>query len=225
MRGAISLCAHPNALPFSSRGTPPGLQVELASALAQELGLQLELAWVTTPFQRSAAGCDIVLDAIVDEQVQASSPVRVSRPYQRSGVALAVRDKAGVARLADLTPRHRVGVQTGSLAHMILERRGVKTVPFGFEDEMLASLKAGDIDGAVVSPASVGYFNLLHPEEPMRIVRASEEEPGLLWNVAVGMRGSDAPLRQKIDAALGRLLDDGTIGKIYGRYGIEHSRP
>ena len=31
----ISLCAHPNALPFASRkGDPPGFQIELARAIA-----------------------------------------------------------------------------------------------------------------------------------------------------------------------------------------------
>ena len=39
------------------------------------------------------------------------------------------------------------------------------------------------------------------------------------------MRGSDAPLRQKIDAAIERLLADGTIRDIYARYGIEHRPP
>src|SRR6266480_603087 len=90
-RGAITLCAHANALPFASRkDSPPGFQVEIARALARELGVGLEVAWVTILFQRSSVNCDIVLDAIVDKQVQEDSPVKVSKPYRRSGVALAL---------------------------------------------------------------------------------------------------------------------------------------
>ena len=67
-RGVLSVCAHANALPFASRShSPPGFQIEIASALARELGVGLEVAWVTILYQRSAVNCDIVLDAIVGD--------------------------------------------------------------------------------------------------------------------------------------------------------------
>ena len=102
---------------------------------------------------------------------------------------------------------------------------GQQTTPFGFEDEMLEALAAGTIDGAAASPASIGYFNLRQPGQPLRLVHAYEQEPELSWNVAVGMRGSDAALRQRIDGVIERMLADGTIRDIYARYGIEHRPP
>ena len=65
----------------------------------------------------------------------------------------------------------------------------------------------------------------MHPDRKVGLVYASDQEPLLSWNIAVGMRGSDAPLRQKIDAAIERLLADGTIRDIYARYGVEHRPP
>ncbi|HEX2888925.1 MAG TPA: ABC transporter substrate-binding protein, partial [Vineibacter terrae] len=51
-RGVISLCAHPNALPFASRkDSPPGFQIEMARALARHLGVSLDVAWVVSPVQ------------------------------------------------------------------------------------------------------------------------------------------------------------------------------
>ena len=42
-RGALTLCAHPNALPYASkRDEVPGFQVEIARALAKRLGVSLE---------------------------------------------------------------------------------------------------------------------------------------------------------------------------------------
>ena len=73
-----------------------------------------------------------------------------------------------------------------------------------------------------MSPATVGYFNLRHPDSPVRFVHAYDGEPELRWNLAVGMRRADAPLREAIDAAIDRLAADGTLGKIYARYGIEY---
>ena len=59
----------------------------------------------------------------------------------------------------------------------------------------------------------------------MRLVHAYDQEPRLAWNVAVGLRGSDAALREKIDEAVERLLADGTVRAIYARYGVEHRAP
>lgn len=226
-RGAISVCAHANALPFASRADkPPGIQIEIARALARELGVGLEVAWVTVLYQRSAVNCDIVLDTIVDKEVQADSPVKVSRPYHRSGIALALPAGAdGIKTFADVGQGKRIGVQVGSFAQMILSQRGLSTSPFGFEDEMIEAVAAGKLDGAAVTAASVGYFNQTHPDSKVRLVYAYEQEPLLAWNIAVGMRGSDAALRQTVDAAVERLLADGTIRDIYARYGVEHRAP
>jgi polar amino acid transport system substrate-binding protein len=108
---------------------------------------------------------------------------------------------------------------------MVLSQRGLQTTPFGFEDEMIEAVAAGTLDGAAVTPATVGYFNMTHPNSKVRLVHAYEQEPHLSWNIAVGMRGSDAALRQKIDAAVEKLLADGTIRDIYMRYGVEHRTP
>jgi ABC-type amino acid transport substrate-binding protein len=226
-RGAITVCAHANALPFASRkDDPPGFQIEIARALAHELGVGLEIAWVTILYQRSAVNCDIVLDAIVDRQVQEDSPVKVSRPYQRSGVGLALPAGAeGTTTFGDFAKGKRVGVQVGSLAQMVLSQRGLQTTPFGFEDEMIEAVSAGTLDGAAVTPAAAGYFNMTHPDARVRLVHAYEQEPLLSWNVAVGMRGSDAALRQRIDAAIEKLLAEGTIRDIYTRYGVDHRAP
>jgi len=226
-RGAVTLCSHANAMPFSSRREePPGFQIELARALARHLGVELSVAWVVTPNQYRTAECDIVLDTIVDEDVLAQTRLRASRPYQRSGVAIALPANASEARSFDDLERGRpIGVQVGSVAQMVLSQRGLTTVPFAFEEDIVEEVSAGRIAGGAVSAATVGYFNMKHPNAPIQLVHAYEREPGLSWNLAVGMRGSDAPLRQRIDAAIDAMLADGTIRAIYARYGIEHRPP
>jgi polar amino acid transport system substrate-binding protein len=90
---------------------------------------------------------------------------------------------------------------------------------------MLEALAAGTIDGAAATPAAIAYFNLPHPGQSLRLLHAYEHEPELPWNVAVGRRSSDAPLRQKIDGVIERMLANGSIRDIYARYGVEHRRP
>jgi polar amino acid transport system substrate-binding protein len=226
-RGAIALCAHPNALPFAARnGEPPGVQIELGEALAARLGVRLVRHWVINDFQLPRADCDIVLDAIADRATLGETGLRPSRPYQRSGVVLAVRSEdAASTSLDSLAGGRRVGVTVGSMASMILDRRGIATVPFVFEDEIMAALKRGEIDAAAVTRTSIGYYNLTHPAETAKVIAAFDGEQALNWNVAVGMLRPDDRLRQGIDTALDGLLADGTIARIYARYGIELRPP
>jgi polar amino acid transport system substrate-binding protein len=213
-------------LPFASkRGDIPGFQVELARALAERLGVGLTRHWVINSFQYRRADCDIVLDSIADKAALAEVGLRISRPYHRSGVALAVREDSGIAALADLRPGRLVGVQVGSLASMTLGKREIGTTPFAFEDEIMDALARRDIDAAAVTPAAIGWFNLQHPHDRIRTIAAFADDPDLNWNVAVGMVGPDDKLRAGVDAALEALLADGTIARIYARYGIALRSP
>jgi polar amino acid transport system substrate-binding protein len=45
-------------------------------------------------------------------------------------------------------------------------------------------------------------------------------EPDFSWNVSVGMSKPDDKLRAAIDSALDSLTADGTIKRIYVKYGI-----
>jgi polar amino acid transport system substrate-binding protein len=223
--GTIALCAHPNALPFASKnGRRHGFQVDLAEALAHQLGVTLTREWIITRYDLFRAPCDIVMDSIADVDALAESGLQMSMPYRRSGVALALR-AGDRTRSLDQLGRRKVGVLTSSIAAMTLDKRGIDTVPGLFEDELLTMLEKGQVDAAAVTPASAGWFNLRHPEARLRLVDVFDGNPDLSWNVAVGMRRPDAELRQAIDAALARLLADGTVKRVYARYGVELEPP
>jgi polar amino acid transport system substrate-binding protein len=223
--GAIRLCAHPNSLPYASRtAEPPGFQVELGQALARQLGVSLTLGWILVSYDLPRTDCDILLDTIADPDAPPDFGIRLSKPYYRSGVALAVPQGSAITSFGALNGQTKVGVQTGSLAAMILERRGVRISVFGFDDDMLAALAAREIDAAAVSPISAGYFNQTHVNQQVTIL-PSEDERDLSWNVAVGLRRPDDALRQAIDTAIDDLSNDGTIARIYGRYGVVVQKP
>jgi polar amino acid transport system substrate-binding protein len=221
--GIIGLCAHPNALPFASKdGKRHGFQVDLAEALAKQLGVSLNRDWVITRYDLFRTQCDIVMDSIADEQAQAESGLQLSKPYRRSAVALAVRaNEPKIRSLDDLRGGRQVGVLASSIAAMTLDEKGIDTVPSLFEDEMLADLVKGELDAAAVTESSAGYYNLRHPKAKLRLLYVFDSEPNLAWNVAVGMRRPDAELRKAVDAALDRLMADGTVKRIYASYGIE----
>jgi polar amino acid transport system substrate-binding protein len=225
-RGAVTLCANPDALPWASKtGAVPGFQVELAENLAARLGVSLTRQWVISAFQYRRVDCDLVFDAIASKGASVEGGLRLSRPYQRSGVVLAVRNESSVTSLAGLAAERRVGVLVGSLVSMRLDTRGIKTTPFVLEGELMAALDNGEVEAAAVTPVAIGWYNMMHPQGLMRMIAAFADDPDLNWNLAVGMIGPDNNLRQRIDAALGEMLADGTIARIYARYGVEPHPP
>ena len=221
-RGTLTLCASPNALPFASKTGPiNGFQVELGEKIAQQLGVKLRREWVVSAIQYRRADCDLVLDAIARKDVSPEGGLKPSRPYHRSGVVLAVRTDSPASSLAGLGSDQRVGVSVGSLVSMTLNKGGVATSPFYFEDEIVAALANREIEAAAVTPATVGWFNLQHADKPLRLIPAFENDPDLNWNIGAGLLRPDDKLRARVDAAIEALLADGTIAQIYARYGIE----
>ena len=224
--GEISLCANPNALPFASeKGDPPGFQIEIARAIAQQLGVKLRTAWIVPRRRANDLDCDLLMDTILVPGVQPPS-LKTSIPYQRSGVALAFAPGRQPANTyAELKRGTRVGILHNSVASMIISRTPAMMVPFGFEEDMLDAVAKGEVDAGAVSTSSAGYFNLRNPDRRIAVVHAEDSEPELRWTVGVGMRRADDALVQRVNQAIAALLSDGTIAAIYSRYGIEHRKP
>lgn len=224
--GEISVCANPNALPYSSnKPDAPGFQIEIARALAERLGVRLRVEWIIPRMRASTVDCDLLMDTIAVPGVQPQS-VKLSDPYYRGGVPLAFgRDQKPAATYRSLASGTRVGVIMNSLASLIVSKTQATLIPFGFEADMLEALERGEIAAAAASAASIGYFNLKHPDARFQLVHAEDDEPELRWPVAVGMRRADDALVQKVNAALGELAASGAIAAIYTRYGIAHRKP
>lgn len=224
---SISLCANPNALPHSSKqpGTP-GFQVEIGRAIAAGLGVDLEVAWIVPRMRANTVDCDILLDTIVVPEVQ-EGRYKLSHPYQLSGVALGLAPGVAddVRSFSDLKPGSRVGVMVGSLASMIIGKRGAQIVPYAFEDEMVQECAEAKLYACAASPASIAWWSFSHPDRKLTLVNAYDSEPELRWPLAVGMRRADDALVAAVNDVIDRLLDEGTIAKIYAKYGIQHRRP
>jgi ABC-type amino acid transport substrate-binding protein len=106
-----------------------------------------------------------------------------------------------------------------------IQQHGVRTVPYAFEKDTVIDPAKGEIDACAVSPATIAYYILIHPDAGLRYVHAYDFEPELRWNLAIGLRRSDDQLLDAVNAALDMLIADGTLSRIYGHYGVDYRRP
>ncbi len=225
--GAIVLCAHPNALPFSAKdGARHGFQIELGSAIARDMGVGFETHWTVSAYDLNRADCDFVLDAIADVEAQRESRLKLSKPYGGSGIALAVRgDNRVIRAFADLAAAGKIGILPGSMAAMYLGQHGVHTSPAGFESDLLDEVAAGELAGAAVTPTAIGFYNTQHAGRPMKTVAMFAAVRDLNWNLAAGLAKPDPAFLAAIDAALDKLNAHGAIKQIYAGYGVDLSPP
>ena len=65
-----------------------------------------------------------------------------------------------------------------SVASLIVSRTPATMVPFGFEDDLVSAVSRGEVLAGAVSPATIGYYNLKHPDAALRFSHAEDSEPG-----------------------------------------------
>ncbi len=224
--GAISMCANANALPWASnKPEAPGFQVELARQVAQGLGVPLNIEWIVPRRRANTVNCDMMLDSVNDPEVS-EGRVLLTRPYQKSGMALALRrEAANITDFSQLEKGQKIGVMVNSVASVVLGKAGITTSPYAFQQDMMEDLAKGDLYGAVVSATWIDYYIHSNPDASLKVAYVFEDNKDLTWDVAIGLRKSDAALQQAINEVLDRLIADGTLTGIYAKYGVKHRLP
>ena len=224
--GAISMCANRDALPYASnKPETPGFQIEIGRAIAEGLGVPLNIEWILPRRRANVVNCDMLLDSVNDQAVYGNR-LHLSRPYQKSGVALGLRrDAEPISDFKELKKEHKCGAMVSSVASMVLIKAGKTTSPYAFQSDMVEDLAKGELYAAAVSMATMSYHIFQHPEMGLRLVNAFDSEPQLTWEVSVGLRKSDQALVDAVNEVLDRMLADGSLTRIYAKYGIEHRRP
>lgn len=127
----------------SAGGTLQGIDVEIASALADQLGVDVKFVSVSGPVDGLQAGCDIVMDVRSGED---STSTLISG-YAESTTALF--HKGSETNItADSLSGKTVGVQTGSLSERAMGQvlTGMSVQGFSNLNEAFDALENGSID-------------------------------------------------------------------------------
>jgi polar amino acid transport system substrate-binding protein len=228
-RGSLRVCAHPDALPFSSQDrSQPGFQLEIAQAIASLLGVRVNAEWIVFTRQARRVDCDAVIGAVIPLAGGDKGPPRgalLSKPYAASGYVLLVpRANVVVHRVEDVKSG-KVGVEYTSWPHYLLEQRGIAITAYRSQIEIIEAVAKGEIAAGMVTDPYLGWFLKERPDGPVKVADGYVRDPDLQWNVAVRLVNADEALREAVNQALDRLLADRTIPDILGRYGMTYLPP
>jgi polar amino acid transport system substrate-binding protein len=245
-RQAFSICAHPDAAPFSMR-TPQaaGLQIDLGHSIARQLGVELQEEWVLFRKDARKVGCDAIMAGIAhdagDDEHRPNAPGPAgspsgldsvtlgpvtSRPYAASLTRVVVHTGAtAVSSIDDLKGR-AVAVLHASYTHYVLDTRGIKVrTLYPTEGDILEAVDKGEMEAGVVSEWSVGWYRKLHPDARIQIIDHLTVDPDLDFNVGVVLRNADRALLVKVNDIVASLISSGEIERIFRVYGIPYRPP
>ena len=235
-QGSFTVSFDPDNLPYSCReGKLSGIEVELAHALAKQLGLTARIDWLRTEHETSLRKllerkCDLVMGLPIDPRLRddddlAASRILYTRPYYRTGYLLFVRNNGPrIGRLDELKgePSSRLGTQAGTVADHLLKQRGYERKLFGSQEAALKALANRDIDFAYLW-SNAAWLVRASEKPAVQIVQPYELED---WrDMAMAVRRGDEEFRTQLDKALAELMQQKVIEKLLDRYGLPYYSP
>jgi quinoprotein dehydrogenase-associated probable ABC transporter substrate-binding protein len=216
---AFRVCADPANLPMSDR-SGAGFENKIAELMASKLGLPLEYTWfpMATGFIRKtlqANACDVVIG-----YAQGDELVLNTNHYYTSGYVLIVAPSgplADVKTLGDpLLKDKRIGIIAGTPPATHLARNGLMPKAKGYHlmvdrryedpaDEMLADLKSGAIDAAVLwGPIGAPLVKASHPDLKVTPLLSEPTPPKLFYRITMGVRQGEKVWERKLNSLIRR---------------------
>jgi polar amino acid transport system substrate-binding protein len=235
-RGAFSVCADPDALPFSQRsGVPAGFQIDLARILADRIGVRLNIDWIALRGAARGANCDAIMGSLAraqDDETEEHKPstgvlrAAMTRPYARQTTRIVIAEGSPPVQTFDDLRGRSVAVIHASVAHYFLNEKHipVRTL-YPTQEEILAAVASKEMSAGIVSDWIFGWYRKTHPESGLRILDSFVFDPDLDYNVAITLRNTDVELLEKVNAILDDLKSDGSLTQLFAGYGITYRAP
>ncbi|HEX4448817.1 MAG TPA: ABC transporter permease subunit [Polyangiaceae bacterium] len=187
-----------------------GFEVDIAAALARELGLArarfYQTQWSNLIPTLERGDIDVALNGLEDTP-ERRARLRLSRPYFVFHETLAVRAGAPFRTLDDLRGK-RVGTLNQTYAYELLQARPLETVLYEGQEEPYLDLRAGRVDAVLLDDIIAERYGCPLPG----VECLKGEQTGSAY--VIGMRRNDVALAGAIDQALGRLIASGELRRI-----------
>jgi len=193
-----------------------GFEVEIADAIAKQLGVKAELiqtAWDSLIPALERGDYDMAMNGI-EILPERQKRVLFSRPYYVFTLQLMVRkEEDRIQSIHDLAGK-KVGTLAGAVAHDRLEKIGgvdIRSYSAAWPYEDLA---LGRLDAVFLDTPITAYYG--RPDT--RLKYAGPPEEGGFYGIA--LRKEDRELKSVIDGVIENLLRTGQLKRIYEKWGL-----
>jgi polar amino acid transport system substrate-binding protein len=196
-----------------------GFEVEIAQALARELGVAsrfVQTDWSTLVPALERGDLDLVLNGLEDTP-QRRARILLSIPYFVYGETLTVRRGARYRNLEELAGR-RVGTLNQTVAHDLLKQSRVEIVLYEGQQEPYFDLAKGRTEAVLLDHIIANRYGC-----PLSELECRRDDLARGYYVAAVARGKTA-LLAAIDGGLRRLIESGELQKILERYSLWDAR-
>ncbi|MGW8649741.1 amino acid ABC transporter substrate-binding protein [Nocardia salmonicida] len=224
---ACSSASDPNVLkvgtegtyaPFSYQegGTLTGYDVEVARAVGEKLGKQVE--FVQTPWDSIFAGLESQRFDLVANQVtvnpERTAKYALSQPYTTSeGVIVTKSDNTTITSLASLAGKTTAQSATSNWSK-VASGAGAKVEAVEGFVQAVQLLKAGRVDATVNDTLAVGEYTKKTGDTGIKVAAQTGETS----KQAFAARKDDTALITDVDKALAELRADGTLARLSEKY-------
>lgn len=220
--GTLNVCGVDGLLPYSSSDPAiPGFEVEIARAIGERMGVEVNHVWVSWDALIPAlisARCDVIINGMFITEAR-MEVIDFSDPYYASGETILVRqDDDSVTGLEDLRDR-RIGVLAGSVTVDLLESRGIgELVVYPDQNTIFLELNNQRIDAAYLEAPSAAWILRNDPGLQIRIV--DTYVPDERFDAGIGLRQGEDALREKLNELVAETRADGAIEEILASYRV-----
>ena len=213
---AIDLSVPPYGM-TDAKMEPQGADVDVARALARDMGVPLEIVQVSGPNRipfLMTGKADLVISsfAVTPERAKV---VAFSAPYSVNQLVIGAAKGTAIARLDDLKGK-RVAVVRGNLQDLVLSKQAPKEATLvRYEDDATANtaLIAGQVDAIATPSFTVQTLAQKNPAKNLEVKFMVSATP-----LAIGMRKNDAELLKWVNGWVEKNVANGELNKIYKQH-------
>ena len=220
--GKITVATSPDFPPFESLegGKVVGIEVDIMELVAKDLGVEIE--FVQMDFDSvlvgiQAAKYDCAMSGITVTPAREKN-MRFTVPYYNAAQVIVVKEGSAIKTKADLKDK-TVSVQTGTTAETGCQDEEIKYQAYNANADAKTALTTGKVDAWVVD--NLTAMQMVTKEDGLVVLEEKMTEEPYAFAFAYGSED----LVEEINKSLKKLIEDGTVAKIFEKYGEAYAKP
>ena len=220
--GELVVATSPDFPPFESLEGDEvvGIEVEILKLICEELGVELKIEQMdfdSVLIGVQAAKYDCGMSGITVTPDRQKNMLFTDAYYVAAQV-IVVKEDSTITGKADLKGK-KVSVQTGTTADEGCTDEGLDVQAFAANADAKAALTTGKVDAWVVD--NLTAMQMVEEGDGLKILSENMTEEPYAFAFAFGSED----LVEEINKILGKLIEDGTVQKIFEDFGETYVKP